>query len=340
MVTVWNLEDCINKALDSIEKQSAQPFEVLIIDDGSIDLSRDLIKKYIQRNKNWHLYSFEHNGVSHARNFALNTVKGDYILFLDGDDFYELNLLERLEPCLDQSPDIVAFKSYEFDNYSGRSSKSNWTIKTKIDAGQLQSPVLCSFIGWPWDKLFRLSFLRKHNLTFPILLNSEDLVFVYSALFLSKKTLIIDEYLIKHRINRNTSLSNNLQKSEDAFYEAILMLENFLKKDFLLWKENEQCFQQWSIDLTFWATRNRGVSFDLLKQLYPKINWKLEINSPNFYPNLLFLMRVAEKTRCQGFLWLLSYNLYKIRKFGLKRARFLFLNFLSRKICNFVKVIT
>lgn len=331
VVTVWNLEDYIVQALESLESQTTPPFEVLIIDDGSIDSSKELIKRFTSRNKNWFLFPLTHNGVSFARNFALSKVQGDYVLFLDGDDFYQFNILERLSSSLDQRPDIVAFRCFELDDFSQRLSEANWTIKTKLGKEKFKRSILYSFVGWPWDKLFKVSFLRKHNLYFPTLENSEDLLFVYPALFLSGTTLVVDEYLITHRMNRNSSLSNSIEKSQDAFYSAILQLEEFLKNN-NFWRDNQQCFQEWSIDLTFWATKNQKIAFDVLKNRYPKIDWQLKSTDYSFFHYQRFLLKVAELTQCSGFIWFLSYNLYKCRKFGLKRTIFLILISLSRNI--------
>ena len=334
VVTVWNLEDCITEALESLQRQTVKPYEFLIIDDGSEDLSKELISKYVARNTNWYFYPLAHEGVANSRNLGLANVTGDYVLFFDGDDVYEPNLVEKLNSALTEGPDIVAFRSLELDNYSGMTIKSEWTVKAQHCSRDLRKSIFFSFVGWPWDKLFKVSFLRKNHLLFPNLLNSEDLVFVYSALLKCENISIVDDYLIKHRINRSTSLSNNLGGDGTAFYTAILLLEDFIKKDPILWKEIKQYFQEWSIDLTLWATKTRHINFDDLTLIYPKIDWQLQDFQESFYPNLRPLLRLAESTNCEGFLWFLSYNLYKVRKFGLKRTFFLVLTFLLRKVKN------
>lgn len=332
IVTVWNLEDCIAEALESLQNQTVKPYEVIIIDDGSEDLSKNLITSYLARNTSWHFYPLLHRGVAHSRNFGLSKVQGDYVLFLDGDDIYQPDLVENLHCVLSRKPEVVVFRCLELDNHSGLTFKSRWTIRTNRSPENFKNSILYCFVGWPWDKLFKVSFLRKNNLLYPDLLNSEDLVFVFSALLLSENILTIDNYLIKHRVNRTSSLSNNLCNSENSFYTAILLLEDFIKRDPILWQENRQCFQEWSIDLTFWATKSRGLNFDALKQIYPRINWRLQPNKPSFFPNLKFLLKSANKTNCDGILWFLSYNLYKVRKFGLRRTFFIILTYLVRKV--------
>ena len=87
IIPCYNSEKTIIRTLDSIKKQSYSNFEVLIINDGSIDNSLRLIKEYCNNDKRFFVYDIENGGVSNARNIGLNHASGDYVIFIDSDDY-------------------------------------------------------------------------------------------------------------------------------------------------------------------------------------------------------------------------------------------------------------
>ena len=98
IIPVYNVEKYLFKALSSVENQSFDKsnLEVIIIDDGSRDSSVDIIKEFCERNINFKFLSQENSGPAIARNTALKIAQGEYIAFLDSDDYLEKNYLEKL----------------------------------------------------------------------------------------------------------------------------------------------------------------------------------------------------------------------------------------------------
>ena len=92
IVPVYNCEEYIEKCIDSILHQTYQNFEVIVINDGSKDNTLEKLKKYINKNKIT-IISIENNGVSNARNLGIKNSKGDYICFIDSDDWVEKEYL-------------------------------------------------------------------------------------------------------------------------------------------------------------------------------------------------------------------------------------------------------
>ena len=112
IVPVYNLEKYIGKCLDSIFKQTYKDFEVIVVNDGSKDKSLDIIKKY-----DVVLIDQENKGVSESRNVAIKKAKGDYLVFVDGDDTIEEELLEKINDSLEDNPDVVRYQLREvFDD--------------------------------------------------------------------------------------------------------------------------------------------------------------------------------------------------------------------------------
>ena len=95
VVPVYNVEKYINKALDSILNQTYNNFEVIIVNDGSTDNSQKIIDKYTKLDKRFKSYKKENGGLSSTRNFGIKYTTGDYLLFIDSDDYIEKDYLEQ-----------------------------------------------------------------------------------------------------------------------------------------------------------------------------------------------------------------------------------------------------
>ena len=110
IIPVYNVEPYLEKCLDSVINQTYKNFEVIIVNDSSPDNSQKIIDKYVKKDKRFKGYIKENGGVSSVRNYGLQKVSGDYILFLDGDDYIDISLLEELSKKIaNQYPDIVRF---------------------------------------------------------------------------------------------------------------------------------------------------------------------------------------------------------------------------------------
>ena len=110
IIPVYNVYDYLEKCLNSLVKQTDKNFEVIIVNDGSTDNSQEIIDKFVLENDNMYSFKKENGGQASARNFGLQKATGEYILFLDSDDYYEPNTIEILKK--EANADIVAFKMY------------------------------------------------------------------------------------------------------------------------------------------------------------------------------------------------------------------------------------
>ena len=96
IVTVYNKERVLQETLDSIKEQTYGEYECIIIDDGSTDNSMNIAKEYCKECNNFNYFKYQNSGVGTARNRGINNANGEYIIFVDGDDIIEKDLLERL----------------------------------------------------------------------------------------------------------------------------------------------------------------------------------------------------------------------------------------------------
>lgn len=166
IVPVYNVEKYIKKCLDSIDKQTYQNFEVIIVDDGSLDNSTRIIKSFLKNKKNYKYYNKQNGGLSDARNYGLKYVTGDYLLFIDSDDYISKDLLEILNEEINKSnPDIIKFgcnaiingkkKYYNSNNFANLNPNEALKILLKDD---LVEPA-CLYC-------YKASYWQKYNFKF------------------------------------------------------------------------------------------------------------------------------------------------------------------------------
>lgn len=130
IIPVYNTEKYIEKCIESVLNQTYKNFEIIIINDGSTDKSEEILKTYEKNNKITIITQTNH-GLSYSRNIGIKKSTGDYVLFLDSDDYYELNLLEKLNEVA-RKEDMIKFgyktlknnniteeKTIIFKNYKG-----------------------------------------------------------------------------------------------------------------------------------------------------------------------------------------------------------------------------
>ena len=105
VIPVYNVEKFIKRTLDSIKSQTFKDYEVIVVNDGSTDKSMDICKKYDVK-----IINSKHVEVSEARNIGAKQAKGEYLVFLDSDDWWDKDLLKEVSKSLDNDPDLVRFQ--------------------------------------------------------------------------------------------------------------------------------------------------------------------------------------------------------------------------------------
>lgn len=111
VIPVYNVEKYIEKCICSVVSQdiSNEDYEVLILNDGSTDCSKDIAERYAKQNSNVHLFNHSNMGLSATRNRGLREAKGDYVWFIDSDDWIENNCLGDILKRLESNPDVLSF---------------------------------------------------------------------------------------------------------------------------------------------------------------------------------------------------------------------------------------
>lgn len=236
IIPIYNAEKYLRDCLDSVVNQTLKEIEVICVDDGSTDSSLRIAKEYSERDSRVKVFSQKNSSAGAARNKGLSYATGEYLSFLDADDFFELHMLEETyNKASEAMVDIVVFRSDLFYEDQNRYAEMAYTIVEKnfpeqrsFAGTEVKKDIFKSFIGWAWDKLFLREFVLKNELRFQEQRSSNDLYFVYLALAKAKRITIMEEVLAHHRTNIKESLEATRENSWDCFYKALLELRKGL----------------------------------------------------------------------------------------------------------------
>ena len=226
IVPVYNAENYIKRCVDSILCQTYEDIELVLVNDGSKDNSLEILQAYAQKDNRVNVIDQENKGVSGARNTGLENAGGEYILYVDADDWIEKDTLEIL---LKQSEnaDIVFFGSDNAEN-PGESKRQN-TNTYEIwdqDKQMLEFMKHKTMTGMLWNKLIRRSLTQ--NLFFNEKTGfGEDAEFLWKVLKKSQKMLVTKEILYHHVLEK-TSISH--LSFSDKKYSAISMWEEICEE--------------------------------------------------------------------------------------------------------------
>ena len=215
IIPVYNVETYLRQCLDSVCAQTLKEIEIICVDDGSTDSSPDILKEYAQKDARIRILSQKNAGAGAARNYGLRESKGEYLSFLDSDDFFEPDMLEEAYKSIEEyNADFVVFESDQYHMNTKEYVKNPWVVRRKdippympFKHRELTDNVFKTFVGWAWDKLYRKSFVMEHDLWFQEQRTSNDLLFVFSAVVLAKRIAIVYKTLAHQRRGSGDSLS-------------------------------------------------------------------------------------------------------------------------------------
>lgn len=232
IVPAYNLEKYIGDCIDSVRNQSLQNIELILVDDCSADHTKEVIKEYIKRETTIDIILLENEkneNAGYSRNRGLDIARGEYLLFLDGDDMIEPNALERLyEVCRETKADIVNYNYQFFDNSTHKVTKCISHVDAIIEPMQvftLKDISNCAFQFFhevAWDKMFRRSFIQENGLRFQCQSNANDQFFVFAALIKAERIVKISDFLVNYRTNRENQLSTsgNISRNPRCIWRA------------------------------------------------------------------------------------------------------------------------
>lgn len=255
IIPAYNVESYIEECLQSILDQSYEQFHVVVVSDGSTDRTDAIVSDFSAKDDRIQLLKKEHENAGVARNAGIELAQGEYLLFFDADDIMESDMLrimvERAQ-CTDADVTVCRISTFTEEGALEEDFGPFHVDLERVYSGaQLGADLFSSMVGWPWDKLFKASFIADTGLRFQSLSSTNDAFFVYMALVHAKKITFVPEKLVRHRW-RSGSIETTRHKSPDnAFkaYEAICTaLSELPQRNPII---EQACFN-WGLSHTRW----------------------------------------------------------------------------------------
>lgn len=246
LIPVYNAEKYLSRCIESILTQ--QIYELILVNDGSIDSSASICDMYAKQDIRVKVFHQENRGVSFARNLALENVSGDWIVFVDADDYVENNWLEVLISNIETyESDIYIYGYRQIDTDSIYEFISD---KDCMDSKEfIESPFYCHAV---WSYVFKLSLIKEQHIIFPVALKySEDQAFLLKYISLCQNVVFINEILYNYCTNVNSALFQplnanrivyNLMAANDFLqfcFDRNIRIDDF---EFAIWRLYEDFF--------------------------------------------------------------------------------------------------
>ncbi|MDR1555189.1 MAG: glycosyltransferase [Campylobacteraceae bacterium] len=237
IIPVYNVEPYLRQCLDSVINQTLKNIEIICVNDGSTDNSFSILNEYIQKDSRFIIVRQKNSGAGEARNKGLVIAKGEYLSFLDSDDFFEPTMLEEMyEKATNVDADIVLCGGSTYDDITKERKVAPWFLKESLMKGlqvfsrhTLKEDIFKIAQPNNWTKIYKKSFISNNNLKFQNITTCNDVYFSYTALVFANKITYIDKSFVNYRQNTKTSTTNNRGK----YYNNIFLVFDKIKSDLI-----------------------------------------------------------------------------------------------------------
>lgn len=216
VIPVYNVEEYLEKAIESLEKQTIgfNNLEVILVNDGSKDRSCDIIDYYANKYSNIiKIHLPESSGAAgKPRNEGLKIASAKYVMFLDPDDYFTDDACEELYNSIDHNNSDMVFGTYRCISEDGTRIIIPSVVpenfpKTEINTNIDDSSFLLKLAPSVWTKIFRRDFILENNIVFPEKIVAQDLVFVIHSLFAAQKLTFLNKIIYNYRLRKESNKS-------------------------------------------------------------------------------------------------------------------------------------
>lgn len=244
IIPFHNVEEYIRQCLDSVVNQKLQDIEIICVNDASDDSSRDIVEEYRKKDDRIKIIDIEtRQGQGFARNRAMEIAQGEYIGFVDSDDYIEFDMFYELyEKAKQNDDDITICQAREYDDMNKKIILSDyyslfclWDMSDKVFSASDIKDRLLDLNVVLWNKIYKKSYLDKIGEKFPQGYIYEDLPFFFGTFLPAEKIQIVWKNLYIYRINRqNSTMQQFNNKILDRPDMVSLTYEKIKKFDFML----------------------------------------------------------------------------------------------------------
>ena len=242
IIPVYNVEKYLEKCLDSIVNQTLKEIEIICINDGSVDSSIKILQKYKDKDNRFFILNQENQGISVARNNALKAAKGEYIGFVDSDDWIDLNYYEKMYNTAKKYDADIAISGIIKTNKKYEQKILSYT-EEKIYEKTEEKLLICDIPdkSYVWNKIYKHEKLISSKINFIPNIIYEDIVFTPKIIHYTDKLVTVPDtnyYYFRHKHTlvrrKNKKAKSDLKYSKkiitDFMLEQNIDIENFSTK--------------------------------------------------------------------------------------------------------------
>lgn len=254
IVPVYNVEKYIEQCLNSIIKQTYDNYEVIIVNDGSPDNSMDIIKKFVKKDKRFKVFTKENGGLSDARNYGVKQSSGDAIIFVDGDDYIDKDLLLEIDKEFQVSRDIdvVRFQLRLVDDNGNVLEQPSYKVFSNISSKDAYRILLKDiYVDVACGYAYRKDFFIQNGFEYAKGKIHEDLGLTHLILIKSNNISSIN-YVGYNYVQREGSIMTSTSRKQNLrkVYDTLFHFDNYmaiLKKDTSIIEGNKELLTNYLI---------------------------------------------------------------------------------------------
>ncbi|MBP3766208.1 MAG: glycosyltransferase [Bacilli bacterium] len=230
VVPIYNVEGYLKKCLDSILNQTFVDYEIILVNDGSTDQSLSIIKEYMSKYPDIKLINQENKGLSEARNSGLKEARGNYVLFVDSDDFIDKDLLLNLNDSIINNPDLVRFQLRVVSDKTIDINEEAFDSLNGHDA--FKKIIKYRFVENAWAYLYSRKYLIDNGFLFKPNMYHEDYGLIPLAIIKASKVNSIS-YIGYNYVQRSNSImsDSNYMKTRKKAFDVLSQYLDIVDKD-------------------------------------------------------------------------------------------------------------
>lgn len=261
IIPVYNTGKYLQQCIESVLTQTYRNIEVICVDDGSTDSSLELLHSYAENDDRVRVISETNSGPAVARNKGIESASGEYLTFLDSDDWMESTCVETTVRRLERThADMAVIDYFEFNAATGvRKRAIGGILPDKFPAGTAETPGTFTWRDnpeWafralqnvPWNKMLRTQFVRRNHLHFEEDVRlTEDVMFSCPAIVLAHAITFVTEPLVTYRIRTDTDTMAHKDSHPLDFLTAFITLRGWLQQQGV-WANLRVAFRNWSLN--------------------------------------------------------------------------------------------
>ena len=278
IIPVYNTAKYLEKCITSLLSQNFKSFEIICIDDGSEDNSIEILKQY----QNLKILKEKNSGSGFARNRGLEIAKGEYILFIDSDDWADKKYLDKINDSLKNNPDILIFGALTYDD--GILRKGSYSINKipkkyfnkSFNKNDFQNEIF-KFPPTAWTKAYKKEFLIKNDIKFQHIKIGQDQIFFIKSMLLADKINILNENIYCYQKKRKGSVTSVKEKTDFSPVNIFFEVQKFTNERIIL--------DKYFLKAAFWLSKTRK---DLKKEYFLEfkkvLNYMKENYKKDYYP--------------------------------------------------------